>query len=216
MTTRERAQQASRPEPQGDNDAVNTNLNVYLTIIVLVSVIMSALGFHAILPNDGEWTHYVMVFVLSGAVFGCLKLLWGAQFGLFMHLAAGKLSTTAITSHILAVMLTFGASTATTFVGAVWPLASNHDFNVTDEESVETFEHGNRQFLSTKSVKTLIESQADRMTSYAEDATRGTLSGEEGKGPIFRTYDEARKSLNRLLLQLQKNEACNLLEILPS
>lgn len=206
MITPERAEQAKMSERQDSNDAAESNANVYVTIMIIASYLMSMLGFHAMLPNEDHWSHYAMVFVLSGAVFVSLKLLWGAQTELFARLAVGKLSSTAITGHVFAVILTFCISMPTSYVGSVYQLAIQHDFNVAYEKGVEIFEQGNRQFLSTMSVKTLIESRSDKMAGYADDAVLGTLSGQEGKGSIFRTYDEARKSLNRLSEQLQKNE----------
>ena len=186
-------------------ERANQETSPFLNFIFLVSTIMSGIGLDAMLPR-ADWVHYTQVIMLSGAVFACLKLIWTYQVRLFIPLASDKPSHTAISAHLVAVILTILLSMPTTYTGMAWVISSEYDMGVHYSLAVDKGMKAQRNFFSTSSIQSFIDSQSDKMDELAEAAKRGDLSGQAGEGQIFRRYGVFRDVLKNLSLLIDQNK----------
>lgn len=185
-------------------ERANKETSLYLTFIFFVSTFMSGIGLDAMLPND-DWVHYTQVFILSGAVFACLKLIWTFQIRLFIPLASDKPTNTTIAAHLAAIVLTIALSMPTTFTGMVWVMSSVFDMSTNNSLAVEKAMDAKRNYLAVSSIKSFIKSQSEKMGEHADTAKNGGYSAQSGEGQIYRTFKNASDSLTQLVSLIEKN-----------
>ncbi|PCJ47379.1 MAG: hypothetical protein COA74_11705 [Gammaproteobacteria bacterium] len=185
-------------------EQANKETSLFLNFIFLVSTIMSGIGLNAMLPSD-DWLHYMQVFILSGAVFSCLKLIWTFQIRLFIPLASDKPSNTTIFAHLSAVMLTIFLSMPTTYTGMAWIISSEYDMSVHYNLAVDKGMDAKRNFFAVASIKSFVESQSEKMDEHAQTAKQGGYSAQAGEGQIYRTFKNAHDSLSQLVALIEQN-----------
>jgi hypothetical protein len=176
-----------------------------VALLITISSGTAGIGFDQILPGTG-WVHYTLVAAMTLSVFGCLKLVWGWQFAIFLRLAAGKPSKLAICTHLLGVALTTLASLSPTFIGVTFEAAALHDMHHNYEIVMQKESTAKRNYKAVTSIHAFIESQAGTVLDLRDQEEEGDFSLRSGRGPVWRVYDDTLRSLGQLLALIDSQQ----------